>query len=500
MMKAMAKEPERRYTTAGEMADDLRRFLADQPIHAHPPSTWDRAVKLAHRHRTVLMGMASVALVALVALGISSALVWQEQRRTANAEKEKMQALKQGNQAFDESFRVLDKKKMLINLSDQLTMRGMERFARTISSPADPAIQEFYRQALDFYEGLAREPSIGPEMQALALRRLGFTRMVSTRDPCAEDDYRRSIAIYESLLVRKPRDPDLRDGLADAWFNLGILQYDRGRMALAEPSFQRAIAIVGERAAESPAESQLIELLAGHHSIVSAWKVQDAMREHDQQKRRALLEGAEEERRALLEAYERLTKPAASALPAQDPNTRWAAQSYRSLARMMAENGWIREQEEALRRGLNFEPKNAGLLLDFANLLAFRKDADRKTLDEAVELAKKAAETEPERPEYWRVLALAYLHRDDLRSATQAVERSLKLQPPEGQASDQLVMAMVFWQQDRRDEAKSSYIRALDRMARHPNDDPDAPKYWSEARVLLKPILVAEHLTPDSER
>jgi hypothetical protein len=61
-------------------------------------------------------------------------------------------------------------------------------------------------------------------------------------------------------------------------------------------------------------------------------------------------------------------------------------------------------------------------------------------------------------------------------------------------------MAMVFWRQDRRDKAKSSYILALDRMARHPNDDPDAPKYWSEAKVVLRPILLAEHLTPDLDR
>ena len=42
VMKAMDKEPERRYTTAREMADDLRRFLDDQPIHARPPSPWER--------------------------------------------------------------------------------------------------------------------------------------------------------------------------------------------------------------------------------------------------------------------------------------------------------------------------------------------------------------------------------------------------------------------------------------------------------------------------
>src|SRR5262249_52299156 len=34
ILKAIAKEPRRRYQTAAEMAEDLRRFLADEPIRA----------------------------------------------------------------------------------------------------------------------------------------------------------------------------------------------------------------------------------------------------------------------------------------------------------------------------------------------------------------------------------------------------------------------------------------------------------------------------------
>jgi len=56
---------------------------------------------------------------------------------------------------------------------------------------------------------------------------------------------------------------------------------------------------------------------------------------------------------------------------------------------------------------------------------------------------------------------------------------------------------MVFWQQGRREDAKSWYVRALDRMARSPTDDPDAQKYWEEAKVVLKPVLVADHLAED---
>ena len=41
VLKALAKDPAERYATAGELAADLTRFLADQPIRARPP-TWSR--------------------------------------------------------------------------------------------------------------------------------------------------------------------------------------------------------------------------------------------------------------------------------------------------------------------------------------------------------------------------------------------------------------------------------------------------------------------------
>ena len=69
VLKAMAKEPQARYATAQEMADDLKRFLADEPIRARAPTLADRAAKWARRHRPVVR-----AAVALVARGRGPAL------------------------------------------------------------------------------------------------------------------------------------------------------------------------------------------------------------------------------------------------------------------------------------------------------------------------------------------------------------------------------------------------------------------------------------------
>jgi eukaryotic-like serine/threonine-protein kinase len=58
VLKALAKEPEQRYQTAAALADDLNRFLADQPILARRAGMFYRGRKLVQRHKfAFLIGM-----------------------------------------------------------------------------------------------------------------------------------------------------------------------------------------------------------------------------------------------------------------------------------------------------------------------------------------------------------------------------------------------------------------------------------------------------------
>jgi WD40 repeat protein len=68
-LKAMAKETNRRYQTAGALADDLRRFLKGEPIHARPVGAWERGINWVKR-RPALAGLLAVSGVAVVALGV----------------------------------------------------------------------------------------------------------------------------------------------------------------------------------------------------------------------------------------------------------------------------------------------------------------------------------------------------------------------------------------------------------------------------------------------
>src|SRR5437867_7130633 len=68
-LKAMAKETGRRYLTARELADDLRRFLKGEPIQARPLSAWERGINWVKR-RPAVAALLVVSGVAVVAFGV----------------------------------------------------------------------------------------------------------------------------------------------------------------------------------------------------------------------------------------------------------------------------------------------------------------------------------------------------------------------------------------------------------------------------------------------
>src|SRR5262249_11439659 len=77
VLKAMAKNPAERYVTAGEMADDLRRWLEDKPIRAKGPSLRQRAARWAQRHKGLVRAAVVVAVLAVAGLAVATALIWR---------------------------------------------------------------------------------------------------------------------------------------------------------------------------------------------------------------------------------------------------------------------------------------------------------------------------------------------------------------------------------------------------------------------------------------
>ncbi len=85
--KALAKDPARRYSSAGALAADLRAFLDEEPIAARPATALYQMTKFARRHR----GLVGGGLVAALALVVGSAIAFVNAARAVQARDEARQ-------------------------------------------------------------------------------------------------------------------------------------------------------------------------------------------------------------------------------------------------------------------------------------------------------------------------------------------------------------------------------------------------------------------------
>src|SRR5262245_60807023 len=84
--KALEKDPARRYQSAAELADDIRRHLQQEPIRARPPSTLYQLGKFARRHKALVV--TTTAFLALLLVG-GAVTAWQAVR-LAQAERDQL--------------------------------------------------------------------------------------------------------------------------------------------------------------------------------------------------------------------------------------------------------------------------------------------------------------------------------------------------------------------------------------------------------------------------
>ncbi|HEY8972600.1 MAG TPA: serine/threonine-protein kinase [Burkholderiaceae bacterium] len=208
--KALKKSPSERYANAGALADDIRRYLAHEPIAARPDSTLYRSLKFVQRHRT---GVAATSLaIAALGAGIGVAL-WQA--REAQAQRVQAEGL------IEYMIGDLRKKLQPVGRLDVLDGVGLK------------ALDYYASQDLDHLDA----DSLG--RRARALHMIGDLAQQRGKFEEAARDFQQAADTTSKLLKAHPNDPQRIFDQSQSEFYVGYIEWYRGRLHPAEAAFRR---------------------------------------------------------------------------------------------------------------------------------------------------------------------------------------------------------------------------------------------------------------------
>jgi len=233
VMKAISKEPQRRYASVDQLAEDVRRHLQGLPVLARQDTLGYRTSKFVRRHKRAVAAVAAV-FVALVA-GIVG-VAWQA--GVARAERARAE------QRLDDVRRLANT--FLFDVHDAVKdLPG-----------STPARQMMVRTGLEYLDKLAADAGDRADLRRELAA--GYLRMGDVQgrplnpnlgdSPGALASYKKSVGLYESLGVTEASPLDLRRDAATAYLRLSELLAATGDTRSGVQAVRTAVALVRDTA------------------------------------------------------------------------------------------------------------------------------------------------------------------------------------------------------------------------------------------------------------
>ena len=435
VLKAMAKNPEERYATARELADDLERYLKDQPIRAKRPTLWQRARKWSRRHKAMVGASLAVLIVALTATLL---VMWRESQwiraalKQADQQRQAAEARGLVTQANFQQACVLLNNAALDHQIEWLTKQGASKSGEQVKG---------LEKALALYQNFLIETGPDPAERLLTAYvsiRVGEIHVLLDHRAEAAQAYRNAIVLLQQLVAEFPQEVGFRSSLAKAHFQVAWLRNDPAHPQEAEEDYRRAISLYEDLRNEFPDVAWYTrELgfcwfkLAGLQRCGGRFQL-----------------GEESHRRAL--ALRQL-------LCNQLPND---SEQRHSLAESHGELAWV---------------------------LAIRPDRETRHTTEALVHARKAVELDPGNHDRWHTLGVAHCRAGNWQEALAALEKSKKLQPDGDEMSSfqSFFEAMAHAKLGDRNEARRYYDQGVRWMTKHSPNHADLRRFRAEAAVLV---------------
>jgi eukaryotic-like serine/threonine-protein kinase len=237
ILKALRKEPERRYFSVEQFSEDIRRHLVGLPVTASK-DTWSyRASKFIQRNRA---GAVAAGLILLTLLGGLAATLYQA--NVARRERAKAEQRFADVRSLANSF--------LFEFHDAIEPLSGSTAAREL----------VVKRAVEYLDKLAAESSDDSNLQrelATAYAKIGQIQGNSYYSNLGDSEgamksYRRSLEIRQRLAEADPNNRELQSELAESYEGLGDMLYTVNDLKGGLESYENAVAIREKVAAAEP--------------------------------------------------------------------------------------------------------------------------------------------------------------------------------------------------------------------------------------------------------
>ena len=245
-LKAMATRAQDRYPSARALADDVERWMADEPVAAYRDPPLRRAGRWARRHRPLVAGAAVLLVSAVVGLSVGAVMINRERSKAE-------ENFRRARAAVDEYFTTVSESKLL-------DVPGLQPLRKELLDSARRYYEDFLRERAD-------DHSVRGEAAA-ALVRMAYVTGLVDRGEEALAIYGRAIALYQDLIRGRPGEAAHRSDQAYVYATRGLLLSGLGRRDEARRDQDKALALRDELARASPDNPNFQADLARSHRII----------------------------------------------------------------------------------------------------------------------------------------------------------------------------------------------------------------------------------------
>ena len=256
-LKAISVNPEARYKSAKLLADDIDKWLADEPVSAYQEPPMDQARRWANRHRsTVVLGISTVlfAMIGMLLFG-----VFQEKNKR-DLQLKNDQIVAEHSEAISQKTRAEANAKSMFDRS-HMAISFIKKFADDVIQNPElnnrPELSSFRKEMLagtiGFYKKLQaqleKDKNVRPEsMDALAGGETELGELINAigNKQDALNVLNASIANYEKLAAANPGNLQFQFRLAHTYKITGSIYEEIGQTQLAFKPLQKALEIIEE--------------------------------------------------------------------------------------------------------------------------------------------------------------------------------------------------------------------------------------------------------------